>query len=395
MNEKDIEEKLSWLDEKLSSCVSCGLCSEDCATFQLSGYEHESPRGRLHLAAQFLHGRIDPGSASLSTFDRCLGCRACEPLCPHQVPYRGVRQIVQDLRRELGSSTSLPAMERALYKRWITVAYRIGKAFWRQYGAKWLTTPSLECRSPGSFAAKRKGRLTGEGVLAVCCVQDLFQHEVIEQTLQLMQRLGHPLEMDKKQPCCGAIFERLIHGGEETVCYSQEQQRAVALQRKTLNSFLKWLPQKTYFLAKGCESFIARHSDRVEDLYVWIESILDQKQLTLYFPDPKEVYYQPYCDAKKEGEDPIWRLLHRIEGLTVRAISYPWTCCGGYCGETVLHPAHAEALARKKMDSLPDQAILIVTSPDCWGLFKRNQAKKGLTVFYPMQLLADAMIYTS
>ena len=391
MEDKQIEEKLTLLDHLQASCTGCGLCSEACATFQHSGWEQESPRGRLSLAAQFLHGRIDPQSPALSTFDRCLGCQACEPLCPHHVPYRQVRQLVQELRSELHPSP-LSSKQQSQYKRWITLAYRIGNVFWRRYGKKWLTIPSLKCQSRYSFAKKSKLPSIRQPVLAICCVQDLYQHDVIEQTLVFMQRLGYSLAIDKKQPCCGAIFERLIHGGEETVRCSKEHQRAISLQHKTLNSFIKWLPSPSYFLAKACQCFMARHTDKTSDLYAWIETLLNRQQLTLYFLEPREVYYQPYCGSEKGPQDPIWRLLHQMEGLIVRDILNPIACCGGYCGETLLHPQHAQELAKQKIADLPVGATLIVTSPDCWGLFNTYQGNKRLTLLYPIQLLANALI---
>lgn len=392
MDEKQLEEKLSLLDQLQSTCTSCGLCSEACATFQLSGWEHESPRGRLHLAAHFLHGRIHPQSSALTTFDHCLGCQACEPLCPHQVPYRQVRQLVQELRSQLPSSDS-PSMERKQYKHWITLAYRIGHKVWKRYGARWLTIPSLDNqRSLGSFIKKNRSPLSGEPVLAVCCVQDLFHHDLIEQTLAFVQRLGYSLAVDKKQPCCGALFERLIHGGKETIFYPKEQQRAVSLQRQTLHRFLKWLPPKTYFLAQGCQSFAAKYSNQTGDLYDWIEALLEEQRLTLYFPHPQEVYYQPYCHSTSRQLDPIGRLLKRVEGLIVHETPNPLACCGGYGGEALLHPQQAQELAWNKIAFLPHRATLIITSPDCWGLFKRYQASKDLTLLYPIQLLANALV---
>lgn len=386
MDEKQFEEKLTLLDQLQSACTHCGLCAEGCATFQATGWEHESPRGRLHLAAQFLHGRISPQSEALSTFDRCLGCQACEPLCPHHVPYGQVRQIVQELRRELHASPPV-AMERIQYRRWVTLARRISNHWWRSYGAKWLKIPLLNHQNQGSFAKKCKRPQVGQPILAICCMQDLFQHDVIKQTLSFVQRLGYSLGVDYKQPCCGAIFERLIHGSEEAICYPKEQRKAAALQKKTLKSFLKWMPSQTYFLSMGCQCFVNRHHQTGLDFYHWIETILDQRQLRLYLP-PQEVYYQPYCGSKKElQEDPIWRLLQRIEGLIVHPISYPHACCGGYGGEILLHSQHALELSWQKISNLPEHATLIVTSPDCWSLFNRHTVNLQLTICYPIHLL--------
>lgn len=389
MDERKIEEKLTLLDELQSACTFCGLCSEACATFQATGWEHESPRGRLQLAGQFLHGNIPPESSALSTFDRCLGCRACESFCPHQVSYHRVRELVQELRRELKPSAS-SSVEKSDYEKWISLAYRWGSRWWRFYGRRWLLPFSL-----GSYLKKRP-RVKGEHrTLAICCVQDLLQHQAIEQALDFMQRLGYPLIVDRKQPCCGAIFERLVNGGIESIEYPQEQQKASILQNKRLEAFLKWMPTSTYFLSLGCQSFVARHQESVLDLYLWIEEILNQKNLSLVFSEEKVVYYQPYCGQKGKDtkeKDAIWRVLQSVEGLTVKEIFNGQSCCGGFCGEFLLHPEHAKELAWQKISSLPKNATLIVTSPDCWGLFQSFSEGKHLNILYPIQLLAEAFL---
>ena len=290
-------------------------------------------------------------------------------------------------------------MKGSQYHSWITLAYRVGRLWWRQYGEKWLSMPGGIFSGKGSFVKKYKKSLNLQPVLAFCCVQDLYQHEVIDQTLAFMERLGSPLGIDKKQPCCGAIFERLVHGGEEAVAYPKVQQRAINCQEKTLNSFLQWLYPETYFLSKGCQCFISKHhSIALEapaplDLYVYIESILKQRGQRLYFPQPLEVYYQPYCgQSGHRAEDPVWRLLRGIEGLKFRYVSHPLACCGGYCGETLLHPERARTLASQKLTALPEGAVVLVTSPDCWGLFNTHQLQLNLNLLYPIQLMAQAKI---
>lgn len=393
MDDKEFEGKLKRLDQFQSACTGCGLCVEGCATFQLSGWEHESPRGRIHLAAQFMNGRITPDSPALSTFDSCLGCHACESLCPHQVSYHKIRGLVQDLRSQLTRSLQ-PLMGKSEYKRWATLADRMGNHWWRRFGSKMLCIPFLQSGHGKSIVNKMMRPEKEESVLVFCCIQDLFQQEVIVQALNFMERLGHPLKVDRKQRCCGALFERLINGGEESVAYLKERDRAVLMQKKTTQAFLKWLPPKAYFLAKGCHSFISTEAPHAMDLYLLIEKILAEKKLKLKFAEPKKVFYQSYCRTESEGQDPVWRLLNQIEGLRVRPVPYPKACCGGYCGETLLHPQQAEVMAAQKLEALPPGSTLIVTSPDCWGLFHhyRSSAGEGLTILYPIQLFAQAEI---
>jgi glycolate oxidase iron-sulfur subunit len=67
----------------LDRCISCGFCLPACPTYALTRDEGSSPRGRITLMRALETGRLDPDDDRLqkeSSF--CLGCRACEPVCP-------------------------------------------------------------------------------------------------------------------------------------------------------------------------------------------------------------------------------------------------------------------------------------------------------------------------
>src|SRR2546423_1603946 len=74
--------------EGLDACVHCGFCLQACLTFLATGDESDSPRGRIELMRGLERGDLaatDP--ALVYHLDRCLGCRACEPVCPSGVQY--------------------------------------------------------------------------------------------------------------------------------------------------------------------------------------------------------------------------------------------------------------------------------------------------------------------
>jgi glycolate oxidase iron-sulfur subunit len=75
-------------ERKLLACVHCGLCLEACPTYVETGDENDGPRGRIYLMRAVEEGRLGTESRSFKRhIERCLGCRACESVCPSGVEY--------------------------------------------------------------------------------------------------------------------------------------------------------------------------------------------------------------------------------------------------------------------------------------------------------------------
>ena len=90
-------------EHKLLACIHCGLCLEACPTYVATGDENDSPRGRIYLMRAFDEGRLAADSPTFERhLDRCLGCRACEPVCPAGVEYG---QLLEAGRAEIFKAT--------------------------------------------------------------------------------------------------------------------------------------------------------------------------------------------------------------------------------------------------------------------------------------------------
>lgn len=395
MKQDRLQDQLPKLDALQSACINCGLCLEACATYQESGWEYESPRGRIRLARNLMDGVIPPESPALESFDRCIGCHACETVCPTFVNYGQIRDLVQEIRSDWKSKNNRGALKE--YRKLITAAYRLSSLFWRYYGGYWIVKGAgMNTPHQGSFLKKYSVQPKARGncnviTLAIGCAQDLFQHELIGSAIKVLETFGFEVHIDRRQPCCGAVFDRLVHGGLESIEYPQEKKRASTYQERCSKQFLKWLPQKHCFLSKGCHSHIkavSKESNSV-DIFALLLQSLNKRHLELTLATPMVVYYQPYCRSNPINADPVLQLMQKIKNLEVRLIESPESCCGGYCGN-YLQRSNSENLVKSKVRNLPSDAIIVVSSPDCHGQFSVAKINTQ-RVMHPIQIIAESL----
>jgi len=197
------------LGELLGSCISCGFCLPACPTFQLTGEESESPRGRIELVAALQAGDLALDDVR-PHLDRCLGCRACEPACPSNVRYGEILELARGGGAVTRTRTVDATLAAVRHPGLVGAFMRAGRPFAAltpgALGAMGRATDRprrvrWERRSPGAPRAS---------VLRGCVMQHAFA-PAQQAAVDLLSDCGYDVVGVPAQGCCGALH---LHNGE-------------------------------------------------------------------------------------------------------------------------------------------------------------------------------------
>ncbi len=383
-------------------CVMCGLCLPHCPTYRLDQHEAESPRGRIALARRLASGQL-PASARTSThLDHCLGCRACEAVCPSQVQYEEI--LIQTRALLKPSQPARGRLARWLADPAILVRLaRLGSALraerWLPALARWLPRrsrlrrlaeemPATPRRRPGPLSAApitsdRRGRI----ILFPGCVASVFDRDTLDGARILLTALGHEVVMPTGTVCCGALA---LHAGEREAAARTAQATRVALQGCEAATVL--------VSASGClgslrDQTMAGSGLRIEDVLAFL--VADEGWNNLRFkPLHQRAALHLPCTQMNvgSGKQPLLQLLARIPGLELLVLPDQPGCCGAAGSYFIEQADRADRLRAEKLDQVARQSPdLLLTSNIGCRIFLGNglrQRDSMIPVLHPLALLA-------
>ncbi len=218
----------------LTSCVHCGFCLEVCPTYQLSGDENNSPRGRLRLWREESEGRLAADPWTVEYTKDCVGCLACEPACPANVPYGEILEQTRHQQVSTGRVRPAAALRLAawlaarpglfglamipmrLLRRWTAIPHRqmfAGRPSITLTTAQYAQRLMAEHQPTGP----RVALLTG-------CLMEAVFREINFATVRVLIENNVQVVIPGDQGCCGAMQEHLGLDGVDAL---REQNRSV------------------------------------------------------------------------------------------------------------------------------------------------------------------------
>jgi glycolate oxidase iron-sulfur subunit len=371
------------LQSLADACVHCGLCLPHCPTYVDAKVETESPRGRILLASALGNGRLDVSEANAGqALSHCLGCRACELVCPAKVEYG---QLLHLTRQVLRRAEPPPRWQQAL--EWLLMHPR-----WLRAGMPWLRLasrlPGLRRRIPAPPAAPalpavqpahapRRGRLA----LVQGCVAAHWEAPAHHAALTLLSRLGWEV-ITLAPSCCGALHR---HAGEATA--------AAQLTEALSQQISAAAADRVVHAGSGCHEAIARAAAPLpcQELSAMLAD--DPRLGQLQFrPSGLRVGLHTACTQRTlvRRPDAEQMLLQRIPGLQLCAPA-PTECCGAAGIQSLRFPQQSEqrmqALREWYRQQAPD--LLLAGNLGCrLQLARQLEPAQGIIkVEHPLVLL--------
>ncbi|NBD23915.1 (Fe-S)-binding protein [Paenibacillus glycinis] len=267
--------------------MRCGFCLPACPTFRETGFEAESPRGRIALMKAVADGLMDPDEAFETQMNHCLGCRACEPACPADVKYG---QLLEQARDSVEKHTTT-------HRWWVKAARKtafegmfphqnrmrlLGGALqmYQRTGLRKLVRGAglmklfpqhmrdMEAILPdasykgvveqiGAFHPAKGERIATVGLFRGCIMDVLFT-ATNKNTVELLNEAGFDVVIPETQNCCGALH-----------AHSGEQDGAKALAKRNIAAFkaagVDWIASN----AGGCGALLVEYDHLLHDDPQW------------------------------------------------------------------------------------------------------------------------------
>jgi len=323
-------------------------------------------------------GIVEVDQTFADIIDFCLGCRACEPVCPGLVQYG---RVLEGARAEI--SAQLP--ERGKQRRW-QLGTALGSRGLLRAGSVLLAVS--QSMGVMRFAPKKYERITtglrrlsdrpkasighvggsgdaGTVALLTGCVQDQWFRPVNEAAVRLLEMAGHRVEAPSSQTCCGALA---AHDGETEAAHS-----FAAINTDVFSGY-----ETVVATTAGCSAHLSGYDHWNEngedlataalDITVAIAKAIADGRLPRSQVNRGRIAIQDPCHlrhAQRITSEP--RQILAAAGYEVVETDQNGMCCGAAGIYTITQPEASEELGNQKADQVRSTGVDRVASanPGC------------------------------
>lgn len=386
--------------DQLTNCMRCGFCLPACPTFRETGVEPESPRGRIALMKAVVDGIMEPDASFRHQMDHCLGCRACEPVCPADVKYGQLIEQARDAIEDHPQHGKFVAFLRRIFFRGVFPHYRrvmklgglLGfyqrsglQRVFRKLGLMKLFPGHLReieqilptgsgkglVDALGTIYPAKGEKIATVGMFRGCIMDAMFSSTNIH-TVELLSEAGFEVVIPEAQGCCGALH---AHSGE------QDQARELA--RRNIDAFRRAGVEYIVSNAGGCGALLVEYDHLLRDDPQYLQDaiwfaervkdvsalLIERGRVPKFIGKDETVTYQDSCHLRnvmKVSNAPR-QLIEQVQGARFIEAKESDRCCGSAGIYNMTQPEMSGQILEHKMEHVNEtQARYVLTSnPGC------------------------------
>jgi glycolate oxidase iron-sulfur subunit len=405
---------------ELDKCVTCAICQPVCPTFQMTGLEKLSPRGRIVLLRRMVNGDIDPAVIADDTFNYCTLCYACQTACPAGVK---TDMLFIAARQEVANAKGLPKSKQKLFDTLVSPdrvnkAVRVGSI-----AQKTLGTATVNKLAGGITVPKLRGKSVlkelpdviepdGDKIRAtvaffVGCMSNYVDARAAYASLEVLRRLGVRVVIPKAQVCCGApAFNNGDFATAESLAmtnlalFEDPEIAAVISPDATCGGAFKHeIPELVYDndeLAVSAQLVAAKTMD-------WSDFVL--KQLDPHFQPTREpkvtvtIHDSCHLAHTQKAQSSVHQLIERLPGVEIMPLPESSVCCGFGGSFSAMYVDDAARWAGRKLDTISNTSaeIGIVSSPGCLNhldISRSDRRELKYQLMHPAELICERYGWT-
>lgn len=405
---------LSIAYDKTFSCVQCGMCLPTCPTYLTLKEEKHSPRGRINLLKMYAENQLDIEDIR-EGMEVCLGCMACQTVCPtgvdyayihhsaiemlkekerlkNPIKYHGFKQI---LSTSLNKKVSLKAIKTSLST--VQKVIKKDNILLNLLGEKnkvfYQSLPIIS-----KIDEKEAININNKKLKVVFfkgCVMDVMFEEINVKAIELLRHHNVEVITLSNELCCGALQN---HAG-----YSEDAKRLA------INNIERFESIECDYIVNaigGCGATLKEYPLYFKDEPGWIQRaqafsdknidisiLLSKLDLKMNKPLNYNVTFQPSChlsNVQKVTQQPE-SIIRTIPGINYRVLKEKDICCGSAGIYNILQYENSMKILDRKMEFVKQtKANVIVTSnPGCYLQMQVGVKREGLTNDIKVMHLVD------
>ena len=377
----------------LRRCVHCGFCNATCPTYQLTGDELDSPRGRIYLIKQILEGDAVTQKTQ-HHLDRCLTCLSCETTCPSGVEYGRLADIGRYIVDQKVSRSLVQTLKRRILLWWLPYPYRFSMLMQAVRGVRPFLPSHLKQKIPDSRLDLSGPELhhSRKILLLDGCVQQTLAPRINASTVDVLDQLGISSIREPKAACCGALNYHLSDqdGGLDKMrllidsCWTHIESgiEAILMTASGCGVMLK-----DYGNLLKHDSVYAEKAERFSSLCKDISEFLVNEDLSLLRIEPKKIAFQSPCSLQhgQKLNDVVEQLLTKL-GFDLAYVDEAHFCCGSAGAYSLLQAEIADELRTRKLANLQKHRPELIATANI-GCLLHLQEKSDIPVMHWIELL--------